>query len=311
MSVHLGTKKEILSFHELERRKLFHHNKLLLKARLEAMEREIIHLTAIHKEDFKPKGPVKATRIESKKIVLTPEEAERERNWPRDIGWKFQKEFVAMSSTSNKKKTNSNQHKRLAHSASAPLLTTSLKLTPTRRGNSKDHHKDHISTSSYLKRKKGKPKLVPIGGGFGPRFPRPVLSGVINGPTPQDYTLKGDFGSHPKGEMVETFAWDETRDRDWFKEGGMWDLRMKNLANERKASLLARQQAAKKMQSRRLKQEAKDELVSADQNDKRQKNRPRNWFIKSVLEGSETLTFQYLKAGQLGTSAEQNFGKRG
>ena len=308
MSVHLGTSKDILSFHELERRKLFNHNKLLLATRLEAMEREIKHLTAIHKEDFKPKGPAKATRIESRKIILTPEETERERNWPRDKDLKFQKELVAISSTDKKRRKNNNKHKRLAHSASAPLSTTSFKSTHMR-GNNKDHRKDHFS--SYIKIKRRKAKLVPIGGGLGPRFPRLVMSGVMNGPTPQDYTLKCDFGSHPKGEMVETFAWDETRDRDWFKEGGMWDLRMKNLANERKASMLARQQAAKKMQSRRLKQEAKDELISADQNDKRQKNRPRNWFIKSVLESSETLTFQYLKAGQLGTSAEQNFGTHG
>ena len=110
------------------------------------------------------------------------------------------------------------------------------------------------------------------------------------------------------GEMGQTFAWDETRDRDWFQEGAFWDQRMKALANERKASMLARKEAAKKTQSRRLKQQAKDELVNADQTDRRQKYHPRKWFLKQ-LEGGETLSFQFIKAGQLGAQTKQTFGR--
>jgi hypothetical protein len=324
MSVHLVASKEILSFHELERRKLFDHNKRLLAVRLEAMEREIKHLTKDYNKDFTPKGPAKTIKLTSQPIIQPEEELERERNWPRTEDHLFQKKLNELntptknSSSSRRRRRNSsssknkkiNTRKRLKHSASAPLSTKpalSNMLTPTKSSHSRSNTSRLLSTQ----RKKRKPKLVPLGGGLGPRFPRPILSGVMNGPTPQDYDIKGDFGSHPMGEMIQTFAWDETRDRDWFQEGAFWDLRMKNLANERKASMLARQQAAKKMQSRRLKQQAKDELIAADQNDKRQKSRPRNWFIKNVLENSETLTFQYIKAGQLGTSFEQNFGKNG
>ena len=307
MSIHLNSNPEVLSFHELEKRKLFNHNKRLLAVRLEAMEREIQHLTATHNEDFKAKVTT-VTRVTSQKIIRTEEQIENDRNWPSDADQAFQKELVHLSTSHRKKKTSK---KRLHHSASAPLPTRPPNSSPT---TTTTRDEDTTSTqhrttpnSSLRRKKKRKAKLVPIGGGLGPRFPRAILSGVMNGPTPQEYTIKGDFGSHPSGEMVQTFAWDETRDRDWFQEGAFWDLRMKALANERKASMLARQQAAKKMQSRRLKQQAKDELILADQNDRRQKSKPRNWFFKNVLEGGETLTFRYMKAGQVGTSTEQNF----
>ena len=94
MSVHLVATKEILSFHELERRKLFDHNKRLLAVRLEAMEREIKHLTKDYNKDFTPKGPAKTIKITSQPIIQPEEELERERNWPRTEDHLFQRRIT-------------------------------------------------------------------------------------------------------------------------------------------------------------------------------------------------------------------------
>ena len=327
MSVAFSSSKEILSFHELERRKMFIHNKRLLRTRLAAMEREIHHLTAEHEVTFRRKGPAEILHISSQKIILTEEEEEQQRNWPRDIDTQFEKELVDVSQGKYKSIKTRNKKRRMRRSASTPNTTTTTtnnnnnnnSTTTTGEENYNNNNgtgKESVNGKRRMGRKtlppttsiKRQPKLVPIGGGLGPRFPRPVLAGVTNGPTPQDYTLPGLFGSHPGGEMVQTFAWDETRDRDWFQEGAFWDQRMKALANERKASMLARKEAAKKTQSRRLKQQAKDELVNADQTDRRQKYHPRKWFLKQ-LEGGETLSFQFIKAGQLGAQTKQTFGR--
>ena len=308
MSVAFSSNKEILSFHELERRKLFRHNKRLLRSRLNAMEREIQHLTATHTIDYKPKGPVKTKHIASQKIILTEEESEKERNWPRTIDTKFQNELLELQKG---KRALQRNKRRMKNSVSAPNIHPE---TTANRSNSNNNN-SFVSTihttpikTNLSQRKRRVKKLVPIGGGLGPRFPRAILAGVTNGPTPQDYTLPGLFGTSSGGELLPTFAWDETRDHDWFQEGAFWDLRMKALANERKASMLERQAAAKKTQSRRLKQQAKEELVNADQTDRRQKNKPRKWFLKQ-LEGGETLSFQYVKAGQLSATAKQSYVK--
>jgi len=276
-----------------------------MEVRLAAMEREIAHLTSTHTIDFKPKKN-QTTRIASQRVILTSEEIEKQGHWPRDVDMSFQKELVAISS-GKRRKINRNQGKRrMRGSASAPNLSSENSATSAEE-TSREERVESTPTKLRQKhvRRKRTPKLVPIGGGLGPRFPRANLSGVMNGPTPQHYNVKGSFGSHPGGEMVQTFAWDETRDRDWFQEGAFWDLRMKALASERLASMQARKEAAKKRQSRRLVQQAKDELKDANTTD-------RKWaktFINE-LEMGETLSFSYVKAGQIGTKAE-GFSYRG
>jgi hypothetical protein len=324
MALHHSGKKEILSFYELERRNVFDQNKALLAVRLEAMEREIQQLTM----GYQPIEKTTYARIQSKKIKLSAEEQEEQRNWhhveppsgalddalaqlplhKRPTSNKRKKKGKGQGNTmpSNAVKSGSKtqqhrlqhhhqqQRRRLRRSQSEPV--TSMPTTPLRTISKatpdfRTFRRGQLQLNDHRKR-----RCVPLGGG-GPRFPRPVLSGVMNGPNERTYNVKGFFGLHPKGEMVETFAWDEVRDADIIK-GGAWNLRMLRYANERKASMAARSAAQKVKQSRRLKQQAKDELKIADQTDRRQSLRPRNWFVRN-LEAPETMVFQYTRGGQI------------
>ena len=189
MSVHLVASKEILSFHELERRKLFDHNKRLLAVRLEAMEREIKHLTKDYNKDFTPKGPAKTIKITSQPIIQPEEELERERNWPRTEDHLFQRRMNELntptknsssrrrrgrnsSSSKNKGALALNTRKRLKHSASAPLSTKpalSNMVTPTKSSHSRSNitplstpHQQHTMSLLSTQRKKRKPKLFGV-----------------------------------------------------------------------------------------------------------------------------------------------------
>ena len=327
MALHHSGKKEILSFFELERRNVFDQNKALLAVRLRAMEREIQQLTS----DYQPKEKASYARIHSQKIEQSAEEQEEQRNWhylePPPIALNDALARLPLHerpSLNKKKKTGKRnimtsiaaksvgkaqkhrrrhrQDRRLIRSRSEPtanMSAVSSRVAPRAvpdTGFQLPQSRIELRRGQLQVKMHRKARSVPLGGA-GPRFPRPVMSGVMNGPNERTYNVKGFFGLHPKGEMVETFAWDDVRDADIIK-GGAWNLRMLRYANERKASMAARAAAQKVKQSRRLKQQAKEELKIADQTDRRQSLRPRNWFIRK-LESPETMVFQYTKGGQI------------
>ena len=303
MALHHSGAKEILSFYELERRKVFDQNKALLAVRLKSMEREIEQITL----GYKPKDEIKTlTRVVSKKIELLPDEQEQQRNWhsvdppPVILGNKYPKnswnKHKMRKNAPHRAKVRGPQLHSLGRRKNRVLKKSFSASAPVIHEGPTGNNLSMRGSQSRDFRPKAKAYLNTFGGS-GPRFPRPSLSGVMNGPNERTYNVKGFFGLHPKGEMVETFAWDEVRDADLFK-GGAWNLRMLRYANERKASLAARAAAQKVKQSRRLKQQAKDELKIADQTDRRQSTRPRNWFVRD-LEKAESMTFQYTKGGQI------------
>ena len=262
MALHHSGKKDILSFFELERRNVFDQNKALLAVRLEAMEREIQQLTS----GYQTKEKAKYARIHSQKIELSAEEQEEQRNWhcvespPVALNdalahlplherpspnkkKKGKKNILSSTQMAQERRRRHHQDRRLNRSQSEPITSMptassrAKSTAATEIGFSLPHGRMELRRGQLRVKTHRKARRVPLGGG-GPRFPRPVMSGVMNGPNERTYNVKGFFGSHPKGEMVETFAWDDVRDADIIK-GGAWNLRMLRYANERKASLVS------------------------------------------------------------------------